>query len=104
MQAGARFGDILEQKLENRAGTWPMAAGPQFDPRVPVVNPLFLQVGAVPTFSADVARSTACFIYAVQGLPSAPRQPRPRRRLSAGQRGALDCLRELGAGSLPDDF
>jgi hypothetical protein len=103
MRTSAGFGEILDRKL---AGDAVVLGATGFEPdhsRVPVFNPLFLKVGAVPVFGCDVSRATACFVYAVQGLP-ASRPARPTRRLTATQRIALDCLRDLGASTLPDDF
>jgi|WetSurMetagenome_2_1015567.scaffolds.fasta_scaffold754509_1 hypothetical protein len=103
MRTSAVFGEILDRKLASDAV---VLGATGFEPdhsRVPVFNPLFLKVGAVPVFNGDVCRATACFVYAVQGLP-ASRPARAARRLTTAQRTALDCLRDLGACTLPDDF
>jgi hypothetical protein len=102
MRTSVAFGEILDRKLtDDVAVLGGIAGGPAA--KMPVFNPLFLKVGAVPVFASGVSRPAACFAYAVQGVPAA-RAPRAPRRLAPGQQAALDCLRDLGACTLPDDF
>jgi hypothetical protein len=107
MRAAAGFSDILNEKLAAGAAAWRVppverpAARPGF-------NPLFLSVGPVPWHYGDVAPGAACFAYGgpvpVAAPPQSTRPIRRSRTLSATQRAALQCLRDLGADALDESY
>lgn len=107
MRAAVDFGTILDEKLEAPPFSWPSPAGrPAQAAWRPGPRPVFLfgdihngfSASPRPTFSSSAPAWTP--VYGAR--PGA--QPRPARRLSAGQREALNSLRALGAVSLADDF
>ncbi len=105
MPAGARFGDILDEKVASWTASEPQPGISSMPGGQRGWHPAYLLNGTWPAGGSATAQPAARRAYAAEA--STPRPTplgRPARVLSLAQRRALDCLRSFGAVSLDETF